>query len=52
MHKIILTIALLFTSLIYAQEYKIKKIESPQYGNIAKGKTRITITDSLIIISD
>ena len=50
MKKAILIICILFSITIYSQEFKIKKIVSPEFGNVPSGKTFITLTDSIITI--
>ena len=53
MKKLSLIIALLFAlSYSFGQEkqYEVKKVLSPQYGKVPAGKTKITISDKVIVI--
>lgn len=53
MKKISLIIVLLF-ALTYSfgqeKQYEVKKVLSPQYGKVPAGKTKITISDKVIVI--
>lgn len=55
MKKIIFTIAfILITVYSFSQvsEFQVKKIMSPQFGKIPAGKTKISISDKIIIVTD
>ena len=49
---LVLFISLLSISFTNAQEkqYEVKKILSPQYGKVPAGKTKITISDKVIVV--
>jgi len=49
---LVLFIALLGISFSYGQEkqYEVKKILSPQFGKVPAGKTKITISDKVIVV--
>lgn len=52
MKPLTIIICFLISNLLFSQEFKIKSIESPQYGSISNAKVKIKITDSLIIIRE
>lgn len=49
---LVLFVSVLSLSFSYGQEkqYEVKKILSPQYGKVPAGKTKITISDKVIVI--
>lgn len=54
MKKILIVIALIFSiSYSFAQdkEYEVKKIMSPQFGKVPAGKTKISISDKIIVVN-
>jgi hypothetical protein len=52
MKQLTLLFSFLVSNILFSQEFKIKSIESPQFGSISSSKVKIKLTDSLIIISE
>lgn len=50
MKKILFLIIILFSCISFSQEFKIKKIVSPEFGKLPAGKTTITLFNEKVIL--